>query len=100
MTAVSLLPPTGQIEIGSNTQAINRVDATAVEAFRKIAAMLRLHGVVLHISCMKLPAETTLRSAGELIPSAPLRMYGTDAECLAALARLEDLPANIAGAAI
>jgi SulP family sulfate permease len=37
--------------------AINCVDATGVEAFRRIAAMLRLLGIVLHISGMKLPAD-------------------------------------------
>ncbi len=81
-------------------QAINRIDATGVEVFRKVGEMLRLHGIVLHISGMKLPVETTLRRAGELNHGALLRMYRTDAECLAALARLEALPADIAGAAI
>jgi SulP family sulfate permease len=81
-------------------QPIHRVDATGVEVFRKVAVLLRQQGIVLHISGMKLPAETTLRSAGELTPGALLRIYRTDAECLAALSRLEDLPADIAGAAI
>jgi SulP family sulfate permease len=81
-------------------QPIHRVDATGVEVFRKVAALLRQQGIVLHISGMKLPAETTLRSAGELQPGDGLRMYRTDAECLAALSRLEHLPADIAGAAI
>jgi SulP family sulfate permease len=81
-------------------QPIHRVDATGVEVFRKVAALLRQQGIVLHISGMKMPAESALRSAGELHPAALLRMYRTDAECLAALAQLEELPADIAGAAI
>jgi SulP family sulfate permease len=68
--------------------------------FRKVAAQLRQQGIVLHISGMKLPAETTLRRAGELQPGDWLRMYRTDAEFLAALAGLVELPADIAAAAI
>jgi SulP family sulfate permease len=81
-------------------QPVHRVDATGVEVFRKVAAQLRQQGIVLHISGMKLPAETTLRRAGELQPGDWLRMYRTDAEFLAALAALAELPADIAAAAI
>lgn len=81
-------------------QPMNRIDATGVEVFSKVASVLRQHGIMLHISGMKLPTETALRNAGELQASPLLRMYRTDGEALAALARFEDLPADISGSAI
>lgn len=68
-------------------QPINRVDATGVEVFIKLCGMLRQRGIVLHISGMKLPAETALREAGELQDSPLLQMHRTDADTLAALRR-------------
>jgi len=81
-------------------QPINRIDATGVDVFVKIGSQLRQRGITLHISGMKLPAENTLRSAGELCDSPLLKMYRTDAEALAALERLEALPTDIAATAI
>jgi SulP family sulfate permease len=81
-------------------QTINRIDSTGVDTFAKVGGQLRQRGITLHISGMKLPAEHTLRSAGELRAGPLLRMYRTDAEALVALAQLEDWPDDIAGAAI
>lgn len=81
-------------------QPINRIDATGVDVFVKVGAQLRQRGITLHISGMKLPVESTLRSAGELRNSPQLKMYRTDGEALAALHQLEELPADIAAAAI
>ncbi|WP_137892715.1 SulP family inorganic anion transporter [Ramlibacter sp. 2FC] len=81
-------------------QPINRIDATGVETFAKLRTQLQRQGVTLHISGLKLPVEKALRRAGELVEGERLRMYRTDADALAALAQLEELPADIAAAAI
>ena len=52
------------------------------------------------VSGLKLPVEAPLRRAGALPPGDWLRLYRTDAELLAALARLDEGPHDIAGAAI
>jgi SulP family sulfate permease len=69
-------------------QPINRVDATGVEVFIQLRAMLRDHGITLHISGMKLPVERVLERAGALQPSPLLHLYRVDADALRALGRL------------
>lgn len=81
-------------------QSINRIDTTGVDVFTRIGAQLQQRTIMLHLSGMKLPAENTLRSAGALQGGSLLRLYRTDGETLVALSRLEELPADIAGAAI
>jgi SulP family sulfate permease len=66
-------------------QPINRIDATGVETFIQLRAMLEGHGIALHISGIKLPVERVLARARALEPSALLRMYRTDTEALEAL---------------
>lgn len=66
-------------------QPINRVDATGVETFVQLRAMLEEHGIHLHISGIKLPVERVLERAGALKPSALLHMYRVDADALEAL---------------
>jgi len=67
---------------------INRVDATGVEVFGQMRRMLAERGIHLHVSGLKLPVERVLAKAGVLQPAPLLTMYRTDAELLAALARL------------
>ena len=81
-------------------QPINRIDATGVEVFAKLRLQLEHHHITLHLSGLKLPVETALRRAGILAPGPGLALYRTDAEALAALSRLAELPADIAAAAI
>ena len=81
-------------------QPINRIDATGLDVFVKVGAQLLQRGITLHISGMKLPVESTLRSAGELRNHPLLKMYRTDEETLVALRGLEELPVDIAAAAI
>lgn len=69
-------------------QPINRIDATGVEVFGQLRRVLAERGVVLHLSGLKLPLETTLRRAGELPEGASLRLYRSDAEALTAFAAL------------
>ena len=69
-------------------QPINRVDVTGVEAFTQMRTSLADKGVTLHISGIKLPVEQILRRARALDDGPLLRMYRTDPEALAALARL------------
>ena len=81
-------------------QPINRIDATGVETFGQMRRQLEARGITLHLSGIKLPVETVLRNAGELPDKPRLRLYRTDADALAALAQLDELPADIAAAAI
>ena len=81
-------------------QPINRIDATGVEIFIKLASRLQALDMTLHISGMKLPAVETLKSAGLLLDGRWLKTYRTDLEALAALAKLRVLPDDMAGAAI
>jgi len=81
-------------------QPINRIDATGVEVFLKLGAQLVQRSIVLHISGLKLPVEHLLRRAGALPDGPHLRMYRTDADCLLALIRLEESPADLAAAMI
>lgn len=81
-------------------QAINRIDATGVDTFLKLIAQWQLRGITLHISGMKLPVEQVLVRSGDFHPGPQLMLYRTDADALAALAKLEDVPADMAGAAI
>ncbi len=69
-------------------QPINRIDVTGVEVFAQLRAQLHARGVVLHISGIKLPVETALKRAGELLPADDLRLYRTDAEMLEAMKAL------------
>jgi SulP family sulfate permease len=69
-------------------QPINRADATGVEVFMQLRAMLEQHGIELHISGIKLPVERALERAGALKPSPMLHMYRVDADALQALGRL------------
>jgi sulfate permease, SulP family len=69
-------------------QPINRVDATGVEVFMQLRAMLAARGIALHISGVKLPVEKVLRKAGALEESPLLHMYRTDGEALLAFAKL------------
>jgi SulP family sulfate permease len=74
---------------------INRIDATGVESFAKLEALLRERGITLHISGMKLPVETVLRRAGCMQTHDGLRLYRTDAEAIQQLRQLETLPADM-----
>jgi SulP family sulfate permease len=69
-------------------QPINRVDASGVEVFLQLRDTLARKGIGLHISGMKLPVETVLRSAGALQEGPLLQMYRTDTETLLAFGRL------------
>lgn len=66
-------------------QPINRVDITGAEVFASIHRSLAARGIALHLSGLKLPAQTTLEKAGLLAPGPLLVLYRTDAEALAAL---------------
>ncbi len=69
-------------------QPINRVDVTGVEAFAQLREDLAKKGVTLHISGIKLPVEQILQRTNLLDDSPLLKMYRTDAEALAALAKM------------
>jgi len=69
-------------------QPINRIDATGVEVFSQLRAMLAGRGVTLHISGIKLPVEKVLRQAGALDNGPLLKMYRTDVDALLAFGRL------------
>ena len=71
-------------------QPINRVDVTGAEVFGAILQSLEAHGIALHLSGLKLPAQTVLERAGLLAPRALLISYRTDAEALEGLQRLND----------
>jgi sulfate permease, SulP family len=71
-------------------QPINRVDATGVEVFGRLRALLDERGIRLHISGLKLPVERVLRKAGVLYDAPLLSMYRTDAEALLAFEQLGD----------
>jgi len=77
-------------------QPINRIDATGIEAMAQLCAQLHRQGITLHLSGLKLPVETPLRRAGALPSDHWLRLYRTDAELLAALARLDGGPDELA----
>ena len=82
-------------------QPINRMDASGVETFGQLRQRLADRGITLHVSGIKLPVENVLRAAGQWPESDPLlRTYRTDAEALAALARLHPDPADLPAAAI
>ena len=81
-------------------QPVNRVDATGAEVFARLLNQLYDRRVTLHLAGLKLPAERVLRAADALGAHPLLWMYRTDAEALAALARLQESPADIAAAAI
>jgi len=95
---LSLYPDTRHICLFA--QPINRMDATGVEAFMKVATQLQSQQITLHVSGMKLPVETALRQAGALQASPWLALYRTDTEALHAISLLREWPADIAGSAI
>jgi len=66
-------------------QPINRIDATGMDVFIKIAGQLQLRGITLHISGMKLPVEQALVRAGWQANAPGLKLYRTDSEALAGL---------------
>jgi len=67
-------------------QPINRVDVTGAEVFGSIRQSLEARGIALHVSGLKLPAQTVLERAGWLTPGPMLFSYRTDGEALAGLA--------------
>jgi SulP family sulfate permease len=67
-------------------QPINRIDITGAEVFGSIRQTAESRGLSLWVIGLKLPAQTVLEKAGLLTPGPMLRVYGTDAEALAALA--------------
>ena len=69
-------------------QPVNRIDATGVEVFSQLRAMLQERGITLHISGIKLPVETVLRRTGALDEGPLLKMYRTDVDALLAFGRL------------
>ncbi len=69
-------------------QPINRVDVTGVEALADLRQSLQKKGITLHISGIKLPVEQILRRTNVLDDGPLLKMYRTDAELLAALAKM------------
>lgn len=82
-------------------QPINRMDASGVETFGQLRQRLADRGITLHVSGIKLPVENVLRAAGQWPAGDPLlRTYRTDAEALAALARLHPDPPDLPAAAI
>lgn len=72
-------------------QPINRIDATGVQVFAQLRQYLHTHSITLHICGIKLPVETALRHAGELVPHPLLQLYRTEAEAVQALALLPPL---------
>ena len=67
---------------------INWVDATGVEAFGRVQALLSAQGITLHLVGIKLPVENAFKTAGHLTPGPGLRLYRTEAEALKACAAL------------
>jgi SulP family sulfate permease len=79
---------------------INRIDVTGVETFGQLHQQLIRKDITLHISGIKLPVLNALRKAGQLQPSAHLRLYRTDTQAIQALAQLSDDPTDMAAAFI
>ena len=67
---------------------INWIDATGVEAFGRIEALLAGKAVTLHLVGIKLPVEHMLRGAGHLRARPGLHLYRTEAEALRACSAL------------
>lgn len=67
---------------------INRIDATGVEVFGQVRALLESRGIHLHISGLKLPVERVLRKAGVLVEGPLLSVYRTDGEAMVTFQRL------------
>ncbi|MGJ7542590.1 SulP family inorganic anion transporter [Variovorax sp. LT1R16] len=67
-------------------QPINRIDITGAEVFGSIRQSIESRGLSLWVIGLKMPAQTVLEKAGLLTPGPMLRVFGTDAEALAALA--------------
>ena len=75
--------------VGLFAHPINRVDVTGAEVFGSIRRSLEARGIALHLSGLKLPAQTVLEKAGQLVPGPLLHSHRTDAEALAALAQAQ-----------
>ena len=73
-------------------QPINRIDVTGAEVFGSIRQSLAARGIALHVSGLKLPAQTVLERAGWLTPGPLMVSYRTDAEALSALTGARPLP--------
>ena len=86
--ALTLNPETRHLALF--TQPINRIDATGVEVFGKLAAQLMARHVTLHLVGLKLPVEQPLAQAGLLDARTGLRLHRTDAEALVALRALSE----------
>lgn len=69
-------------------QPINRIDATGVEVLGQLLSALKIRGVTLHISGIKLPIEKVLRKADTLAEGPHVRLYRTDADALMAMKQL------------
>jgi SulP family sulfate permease len=76
-------PDTRQVYLFA--QPINRIDATGVDIFLKIAGQLQLRGIMLYISGMKLPVEQALERAEWQAAAPELKLYRTDSEALTGL---------------
>jgi SulP family sulfate permease len=66
-------------------QPINRVDVTGAEVFGSIRQTLAARDIALHVSGLKLPAQSVLELAGVLAPGPLLAIHRTEAETIAAL---------------
>jgi sulfate permease, SulP family len=68
---------------------INWIDVTGVETFVRLRTKLCEQGITLHLAGLKLPVESLLRLAGELVTGdTGLCLYRTEVEALAAIATL------------
>ena len=81
-------------------QSINRLDATGAETLTRLLVQARSHGIGWHLVGCKRPVRQALRAAG-VLGEKPLAVhYRTEAQLLAALARLEQGPPDLAALAI
>lgn len=96
--ALTLNPDTRHLALFM--QPVNRIDATGVETFGKLAAHLRGQHIAFHLVGLKLPVEQPLARAGLLNARAGLRLHRTDAEALSALRSTGDESADLAAAMI
>ncbi|MBP8161343.1 MAG: SulP family inorganic anion transporter [Ottowia sp.] len=96
--ALTLNPDTRHLALFM--QPVNRIDATGVETFGKLAAHLMGQHIAFHLVGLKLPVEQPLARAGLLNARAGLRLHRTDAEALSALRSTGDESADLAAAMI
>ena len=81
-------------------QSINRLDATGAETLTRLLVQARSHGIGWHLVGCKRPVRQALRAAGVLGEKPLAAHYRTEARLLAALARLEQGPPDLAALAI